>query len=135
MNRGLGIRFTAETNQLYRVEAQGADGIWQPYGSPVLGEQKSGIVVVDYSEADDFQKLRVIRVSDGEAVDFESREATSHLTFQSGIDVPHVLQSSDSLAPGSWQDVGEDARFTGDGELQEWFLPVQGTSFFRIQEE
>ena len=130
------IRFTGLKDELYQVELQGEDGLWNAYQSPVLGDGGEVNFVIDSMET--YQNIRVRQLGANGEVAMTSGPLNHQLLYQTLPGVPSVLSRSSDLEVGSWLPYGNESSFTGDGGLRSWFFDLNqesGKGFFRIEDQ
>ncbi len=136
IRQGTELEFFAETNTGYQVEVQNPDGIWEPFGHPLLGTSSPMTVVAPRPHPG--AQYRITKLGESQPLQPSQAGPAYHLLFQSFNQTPYTLTGSATLAPGSFAPFNGSQFFTGTGELLEWYyapseLPDK-LFFLRVEE-
>lgn len=136
IRQGTQLEFPAETNAGYQVEIQNPDGIWEPFGHPLLGTSTQ--LTVAAPRPHPAAQYRITKLGESQSLQPSQVGPAFHLLFQSFNLIPYALTGSATLAPGSFAPFNGSQFFTGTGELVEWYYAPSELSapffFLRVEE-
>ena len=119
LRRGSQLKFFASAQTGYQVEVENAQGVWEPFGSPVLGADTDTSLLVPRPRPG--TRYRVSTLGGGQNFVLGDVGPAYHLLIQSRPQTPHVVTGSATLAPEAFAPFNGSAAFTGTGDLFEWF--------------
>ena len=136
IGKGSELQFFASANTGYQVEIENAQGIWEPFGNPVLGEGAQVSLVAPRPHPG--ARYRIKTLAGGQSFAPPNLSPAYHLLFQSLPQTPHALTGSATLEAGSFAPFNGSQYFNGTGGLFEWlYAPSELPAppfFLRVEE-